>query len=90
MLPSTDFDASSFGSCCKKPTRIPLAGNASPMNSASSPAMMRSRLLFPAPLAPSTPILAPKKKESQIPFRISRFGGTTRRRSFMVKMNSGI
>ena len=37
-------------------------------------------------VAPSTPILAPGKNESQMPFRISRLGGTTFRRSFIVKM----
>jgi hypothetical protein len=41
----------------------------------SSPAMMRSSELLPAPFAPSTPILAPSKNESQMPFRISRLGG---------------
>jgi hypothetical protein len=63
---------------------IPFAGNASPSNSVSSPAMMRITLLLPAPFNPSTPILAPWKNESQIPLRISRLGGTTFRRSFMV------
>ena len=46
--------------------------------------MIFSSELFPAPLAPSTPIFAPKKNDSQIPLRISRLGGTTLRRSFMT------
>ena len=54
------------------------------MKSWSTPAMMRSSELLPAPFRPSTPILAPSKNESQIPLRISRLGGTTLRRSFMV------
>ena len=37
----------------------PSAGNASPAKSWSTPAMMRSNVLLPAPLAPSTPIFAP-------------------------------
>ncbi len=66
--------------------RMPSAGHASPRKSWSTPAMMRSSVLLPAPFAPSTPILAPGKNESQMPFRISRLGGTTLRRSFIVKM----
>src|SRR5262245_43483886 len=46
--------------------------------------MILSRLDLPAPLAPSTPIFAPWKKDSQMPRRISRFGGTTFRRSFIT------
>src|SRR5712692_8859436 len=64
--------------------RSPAAGNASPRKSSSTPAMIRSRLDFPAPLAPSTPILAPWKNDSLIPRRISRLGGTTLRRSFIT------
>jgi hypothetical protein len=37
----------------------PLRAQASPFQSLSTPAMMRSRDDFPAPLLPSTPILAP-------------------------------
>src|SRR5436190_19012694 len=48
--------------------------------------MMRRRVDLPAPFAPRTPILAPGKKESQIPRRISRCGGTTFRRLTIVKM----
>ena len=57
------------------------------MNSVSSPAMMRRSELLPAPFSPSTPILAPGRNDSQIPLRISRFGGTTLPRPFIVKMN---
>ena len=39
------------------------AGLASPMKSVSTPAMIRSRELLPAPLEPRTPILAPGKNE---------------------------
>ena len=39
------------------------AGNASPRKSVSTPAMIRSSDDLPAPLAPSTPILAPWKNE---------------------------
>jgi hypothetical protein len=39
---------------------MPSAGNASPVKEVSSPAMMRSSELFPAPFKPSTPIFAPK------------------------------
>src|SRR5262245_59094189 len=46
--------------------------------------MIRSSDDLPAPLAPSTPILAPWKNDSQIPRRISRLGGTTLRRSFIT------
>ena len=35
------------------------SGFASPWKSLSTPAMMRSRVDFPAPFEPSTPILAP-------------------------------
>src|SRR5262245_17916734 len=49
--------------------------------------MILSSVLFPAPFEPRTPIFAPGKKESQMPFRTSRSGGYTLRRSFMVKMN---
>jgi len=38
--------------------------------------MIFSRLDLPEPFRPSTPILAPGKKLSEMFFRISRFGGT--------------
>src|SRR5437660_9377779 len=50
--------------------------------------MMRRSVDLPAPLAPTTPILAPWKNESQMPRRISRLGGTTLRRSFMTNAYS--
>src|SRR5882724_1992014 len=68
--------------------RRPAAGNASPRKSRSTPAMMRSNVDLPAPLAPSTPIFAPWKNESQMPRRISRLGGMTFRRSFMTNAYS--
>src|SRR3972149_3781376 len=51
--------------------------------------MILSRELFPEPLAPITPIFAPGKNARLMPFRISRLGGTTLRRSYMVKMYWG-
>src|SRR6266568_1603539 len=50
--------ASSCGSCGRNPTRARSAAHASPENSVSSPAMIRSSVDFPEPLGPSTPILA--------------------------------
>ena len=68
--------------------RVPGSGRASPRKSRSTPAMMRSKEDLPAPLAPSTPILAPGKKARWMPLRISREGGTTFLRSRIVKMYS--
>ena len=59
-------------------------GIASPSYSESSPAMIRSKLDLPAPFRPSTPILAPGKKDSEISRRITRLGGTTLPTRFMV------
>ena len=59
------------------------------VNSVSTPAMMRSSVLLPAPFAPSTPIFAPGRKDSVISSRMTRSGGTTLRRSRIVKTNSG-
>jgi hypothetical protein len=56
--------------------RILGIGTASPSKSLSSPAMIESRLDFPDPFRPSTPILAPGKKESEISLRMTRLGGT--------------
>ena len=39
------------------------------------PAMILSSVLLPAPFRPTTPILAPGKNESQMPFKTSRLGG---------------
>ena len=52
-------------------------GIASPSKFWSSPAMIRSRLDLPEPFSPSTPILAPGKKTSEMFLRMARFGGTT-------------
>jgi hypothetical protein len=76
-LPSTSFVGSSSGSWARWPTRMPGVGRASPTKSASRPAMIRSKLLLPAPLSPSTPILAPGRKASVMSSRITRAGGTT-------------
>ena len=89
-FPSTSLEGSSSGSCGRKPTRTPAVGAASPWNSRSTPAMIRSSVLLPAPFAPSTPIFAPGRNASVIPSSSTRSGGTTLRRSCMVKTNSGI
>ena len=47
--------------------------------------MIFSSVLLPLPLTPSTPILAPGKKDSEMSFRICRFGGTILPTRFMVK-----
>ncbi len=59
-------------------------GTASPSYSRSTPAMMRSRLDLPEPFRPSTPILAPGKKHSEMSLRMTRLGGTTLLTRFMV------
>src|SRR5690606_20727070 len=64
---------------------MPGIGRASPSNSLSTPAMIRSRLDLPEPFRPSTPILAPGKKDREMSFRICRLGGTTLLTRFMVK-----
>src|SRR5579864_4954167 len=46
--------------------------------------MILSRLDLPEPLSPSTPILAPGKKESEMSLRITRLGGTSLPTRFMV------
>jgi hypothetical protein len=58
-------------------------GMASPSISLSTPAMILSSVDLPEPLRPSTPILAPGKKESEMSFRICRFGGTILLTRFM-------
>jgi hypothetical protein len=83
-LPSTSFFGFSLGSCGRKPTRIRSAGNASPAKSFSTPAMMRRTVDLPAPFKPRTPILAPGRNDREIPFRISRCGGTTFRSRTIV------
>ena len=59
-------------------------GMASPSMSLSTPAMILSRLDLPEPLSPSTPILAPGKKDSEISLRMTRLGGTILPTRFMV------
>ena len=46
--------------------------------------MMRSSVDLPAPFRPRTPIFAPGKKDSEMSFRISRFGGTILLTRFIV------
>src|SRR6185437_10648593 len=64
----------------------PLCGRASPSISLSMPAMILSIVDLPAPFRPSTPILAPGKKERLMSRRMTRFGGTTLPTPCMVKM----
>jgi hypothetical protein len=52
--------------------------------SVSVPAMMRSSVDLPEPFRPSTPILAPGKKEREMSRRMCRFGGTTLPTRFIV------
>ena len=59
-------------------------GTASPWMSVSMPAMIFSSVDLPEPFRPSTPILAPGKKESEMSFRIWRLGGTILPTRFMV------
>ena len=47
--------------------------------------MIFSSVDLPEPFRPSTPILAPGKKDSEMSFRICRFGGTILPTRFMVK-----
>ena len=63
---------------------MPGCGRASPSISLSMPAMMRSREDLPEPFRPSTPILAPGKKDREMSRRMMRFGGTTFETRFMV------
>ena len=46
--------------------------------------MIFSSVLLPEPFRPSTPILAPGKNDSEMSFRICRFGGTILPTRFMV------
>jgi hypothetical protein len=63
---------------------MPGIGMASPSISLSRPAMILSSVDLPAPLVPSTPILAPGKKLREISFRIWRLGGTVLLTRFIV------
>ena len=66
VLPSV-----SGGSCRRMPTVAPLARFASPLFGCSSPAITFSSIDLPAPLGPTTPILAPGKKASVTSSRIN-------------------
>ena len=59
-------------------------GVASPSISVSMPAMIFSNVDLPEPFRPSTPILAPGKKLSEMSFKICRLGGTILLTRFMV------
>ncbi|CFO10281.1 Uncharacterised protein [Bordetella pertussis] len=62
----------------------PGMGMASPSISLSTPAMILSSVDFPEPFRPSTPILAPGKKEREMSRRICRLGGTILPTRFIV------
>jgi hypothetical protein len=55
----TVLDSSSCGSCIRMPTLKPGVSFASPLEGWSSPAIIFSTVDLPAPLGPTTPILAP-------------------------------
>src|SRR5918994_4547757 len=67
----------------------PWPGNASPVKLVSTPAMIFSSVDLPAPLAPSTPILAPGRKESQISLRTTVSGGAALPSPFIVETYCG-
>ena len=63
-MPSSTFsltvlDSSSSGSCMRMPTLKPGLSLASPLEGWSSPAIIFKTVDLPAPLGPTTPILAP-------------------------------
>ena len=60
------------------------AARASPSMLVSTPAMIFSSVDLPEPLRPSTPILAPGKKDREMSRRMVRLGGTTFETRFMV------
>ena len=60
-------------------------GMASPSISLSMPAMILSSVDLPEPLTPSTPILAPGKKDREMSLRMWRLGGTILPTRFMEK-----
>jgi hypothetical protein len=72
-LPRTVFDGIEPRLLREEADRDAVGGNASPMNW-SSPAMMRSSELLPAPFRPRTPILAPGRNDSQMSFEDDRVG----------------
>jgi hypothetical protein len=60
MLLHTVSPASSWGSWGRYPTRRPFCTLTSPSKAVSLPARIFISVLFPAPLAPRIPILAPR------------------------------
>src|SRR5512143_994523 len=70
--------------------RMPVCGRASPSMDVSMPAMIRNSVDLPDPFRPSTPILAPGKKDRLMSRRMTRFGGTTRETRFIVYMYCAI
>ena len=68
-LPATSLVGSSSGSCGRYPTFTPSAAQASPVIPVSIPAMTRSRVDFPAPFKPRTPIFAPGRKLKRMSLR---------------------
>src|SRR5215831_6332731 len=70
-LPRTVFASSSGGSCCNNPTDAPAASWASPFDGWSRPAMILRTLDLPAPLGPTTPILAPGRNAKVTSSRIT-------------------
>src|SRR2546427_625769 len=71
---STFFFGSSCGSWDRNPMRVPWAGNASPAKSLSTPAMMRSRVLLPAPTRVALiqhTLVIPGREKGRPPLRIA-------------------
>ena len=64
---------------------MPGMAMASPSISLSTPAMILSKVDLPEPLRPSTPILAPGKKDRDTFFKIWRLGGTVLLTRFIEK-----
>ena len=65
-LPWTSMLGSNSGSCARYPTCKPSAALASPVKSVSMPAIIFNKVDLPAPFRPSTPILAPGRKDKLI------------------------
>src|SRR6218665_1799230 len=64
---------------------MPGIGIASPSYSLSTPAMIFRMVDLPEPFTPSTPILAPGKKDSEMSLRMCRLGGTVLLTRFIEK-----
>src|SRR5690606_10597933 len=69
---------------------MPVCARASPLNSLSTPAIMRNSVDLPEPFRPRTPILAPGKNDREMSLRISRLGGTIFPTRCMVYTNCDI